>query len=100
MGIKLKLEKHDQWFEAHKFFHNRKSGRTVFHMIFDSYNPEHCVVFRGTYMRGSNKVIYYGDLFEFACEHGEQFGANESEFLKNHPEMKHMGGFKFAKDRN
>ena len=54
--------------EAARFFSRELNGRTIFYVIFDQYpgqsSENELAVYRGTYTRGSNLALYYGDVFK------------------------------------
>ena len=60
----LKLQSHPDWIKANSFFYESKSQRKIFYMIFPHYEDHKVLVFKGTYARGDNLVLYYGDMFE------------------------------------
>lgn len=72
----ISLEIGDKKFVASKFFSVKKNGRVIFYVVFKCNNSlmeqneedetkmhEGVHVFRGTYTRGSNMALYYGDVF-------------------------------------
>ena len=51
---------------AERFFSKKKNGRTIFYVVFDKFpgkKADQRAVYRGTYARGSNMALYYGDVF-------------------------------------
>ena len=68
---------------ADNFFAREINGRTVFYIVFSK--PEQILgmeltnghqkklVFRGTYTRGDNIALYYGDAFFIKHGHGQSF---------------------------
>ena len=51
---------------AERFFSKSQNGRTVFYVVFDEFPGRQAgeeAVYRGTYTRGTNKALYYGDVF-------------------------------------
>ena len=77
---------------AERFFTTRKNGRTVFYVVFAG-GPnlpfQDTVVYRGTYLRGSNEAKYYGDIFKSSSEleNPEEFDRRDWEYV---------GGFEFT----
>ena len=104
-NVVLSSENHT--FETDQFFTVESKGRTVFYLIFPDPNHEnHKKVFRGTYLRGSNAAVYYGDMYMAYCNHdedGEEELLNaesiEAAILSNSDDDEHqahyLGGFAF-----
>lgn len=70
---------------AESFSTRKENGRTIFYVRFT--NVPHAptgtvMVFKGTYSRGSNLALYYGDIFVRGSEHPER-------------EWNYIGGFEF-----
>lgn len=90
--------------KADRFFSEKKNGRTLFYVVFkknhfddvdfkrDQSSLDHqLLVFVGTYLRGSNLALYYGDIF---------FGSNREIRLlqsgdRSDNSFNYVGGFKF-----
>jgi hypothetical protein len=88
---------------AHHYFSKEKNGRIVFTICFPSHHGEanEMKVFRGTYVRGTNKAIYYGDIFKMKHEgHDFQNIQSRLESMDEHGdhEITYTGGFGFKKD--
>jgi len=99
--IKLSLENHEQKLKSRNFFYEKSSGRTVFYTIFDYYKEKEdsCLVFQGSYDRGENAVLYYGDIFKFLCSEIEPGSLKDSKDLfSEHHDFQYLGGFYFFKD--
>ena len=83
------------------FFTYEAAGRVVFTAVFIKPFPSHSetsLVLTGSYMRGTNKAVYWGDMFKTH----EEIKAPMMSLLKTNPEMAlgsthfhHVGGFKF-----
>lgn len=55
--------------EAERFFSREINGRTVFYVVFNPFpgnssDEDKAIVYRGTYTRGTNLAMYYGDVFK------------------------------------
>ena len=60
------LKGNGQYFKADRFFNKTVNGRTVFYVVFTEFPGARLgqeAVYRGTYSRGSNLAMYYGDVF-------------------------------------
>jgi len=80
---------------ADSFFYRKQNGRTVFYVVFK--NPPQApqgtvLVLKGTYTRGSNLALYYGDMF---TKSGNKFSQNEVVSLNK---WSYTGGFYFKAD--
>jgi hypothetical protein len=80
------------------FWTTRKFGRTVFHVFFnaltnptDPNSPSVSMLFKGSYIRGSNKAVYWGDVFLG----GKGLKAQQ---IKDMKFFRHAGGFAFKKE--
>ncbi len=89
----------DHWSATSQdFFSIHYHGRTVFYVLFRDFGHNHrSVLFRGTYLRGTNKAAYWGDFYEGHCGVGKAL----RECIE-HPEQevnpiywRHAGGFAF-----
>ncbi|MFK7822518.1 MAG: hypothetical protein AB8G05_00050 [Oligoflexales bacterium] len=86
--------------EAEKFFSREINGRTVFYVIFDQYpgqsSEDESLVYRGTYTRGTNLALYYGDVFKInralSSENEVHFELSATD---NNFSSKHVAGFYF-----
>ena len=86
--------------EAERFFSKKINGRTVFYVVFDQYpgqsNEDEALVYRGTYTRGSNLALYYGDVFKVnravSTEEEIHYGLTA---LDNNYSPKYVAGFYF-----
>jgi hypothetical protein len=85
--------------ETERFFSKKKKGRTVFYVVFEglrqpgTQGPGSTMVLKGTYLRGSNKALYYGNVYK------KKGGLSEKEmsdqYLSSLRGFKYGGGFKF-----
>lgn len=85
---------------ARRFFSRSHNQRTIFYVIFDEYPGQQqgdVAVYRGTYSRGSNMAIYYGDVFIMSEEELAQddLHAKLSEGSQTHDHVKYVAGFYF-----
>lgn len=89
--------------EAEKYFSVDKNGRKIFYMIFDQFigqkNKEKAV-FRGTYIRGTNKALYYGDVFLVGDLEGSEqdLDFELSNLDQSGRSIQYNGGFYFNRD--
>jgi hypothetical protein len=69
------------------FSYRQENGRTVFYVVFKNIAeaPGMEMAFMGTYIRGSNLAVYYGDIYTRAAG-----------FTDPHEGWNHAGGFKFS----
>ncbi len=86
---------------AHAARSQELNGRVVFTVLF--LNPGNMgddLVFRGSYMRGSNKAVYFGDMFKkpTGTGHSLDIESIERSILDHHAGWNHAGGFKFKTD--
>lgn len=85
---------------AERFFSKKKSGRVVFYIIFpnphDLENAESKLVFKGTYTRGTNAALYYGDFFQVDGLE-EKLDKDQIDQTLEH-EATYKGGFGFRKE--
>lgn len=97
----LQLQSREDWFKADQFFYETKAGREVFYMVFPHYEEGKSFVFRGTYVRGSNLVLYYGDIFDFDKHELQDSpeGMTPELFKELHHQTRYVGAFYFTKDR-
>ena len=104
----LKIPGHPD-IKAERFFSHRKNGRVVFYVIFNApairevgvnipleRENEKFIVFRGTYTRGSNLALYYGDIF-LGVGGDFQLDLKREDLSQTHT-LHYLGGFKFAKE--
>ncbi len=101
--VVLKVGDHEK--VAHHFFSTHKNGRVIFYVVFvrdHELEEGYAKVFRGTYLRGTNKAIYYGDIFKVRSEgHRNDELVNELEDSMEegdehpHHDATYLGGFKF-----
>ncbi len=97
--------------ESHAFKTKKTHGRTIFSVLFldPPGAPEHtAMVLTGTYLRGTNYVAYYGDIYSKTYEGDRQSLLGEQmldEVLSSHDQddanqdgddWKFSGGFKFS----
>jgi len=81
---------------ATDFFTKESHGQILFFVVFKDFpgaQEGEISVFKGTYLRGSNKAYYYGDVYV-----GEEPGYSvDSNFLESHPDrFKYVAGFMFS----
>jgi len=80
-----------EW-RSDNFWTVENKGRSIFYVSFQSEfrGQQFTTVFRGTYLRGTNQLRYYGDFYKKS--------GHEADF-KNLSTYKHSGGFEFVYDR-
>ncbi len=74
-------------------------GRKVFVVSFENVPGAPAgtkAVYHGTYMRGTNRAIYYGDVWATAASEEEQQSNQEFELSLDTAKLTHVGGFYFA----
>lgn len=86
------------------FFSYETAGRIVFTAVFIkpfAGHSESSLVLTGSYLRGTNKAVYWGDMYKTKTE----IAPHMISFLKTSPEIAlgshyftHAGGFKFKAD--
>lgn len=77
--------------EAQRFFSRQLGGRTIFYVIFDQYPGQQnndLAVYRGTYTRGSNMALYYGDVFTI-----KNTQSIDEDFLHDEMSLTEQGSF-------
>ncbi len=99
--------------ESHAFKTKKHLGRTIFSVLFLNVPgaPEGtAMALVGSYLRGSNEVIYYGDVYGKHISNQSEAEQNPEglldELLKSHETLDHgdekdwhyAGGFKFGKE--
>lgn len=101
--LKVKDKEH----VAHKFWHYVRNGRTVFNAVFKVEHDEHkaALLLTGSYLRGSNKVKYWGDFYKkkMGQDHDHIFidsSKSVEDILSHHKGWMHKGGFAFWYDRS
>lgn len=74
-----------------KFWTVKKAGKTTFIAVFKTQFRQwkSLIAFKGTYLKGSNKILYYGDMYK---KPGHTF---DDQSLAG---FTHSGGFKFKYD--
>lgn len=97
--------------ESHAFKTKKAHGRTIFSVLFldPPGAPEHtAMVLTGTYMRGTNYVVYYGDIYSKTYDgdkqslQGEQMlddvlaAHDDATSTASQDDWKFSGGFKFS----
>jgi hypothetical protein len=90
-------------FVAERFFSREANGRTVFYVVFADYpgaSEDDRAVYRGTYVRGSNLALYYGDVFVTDHRNCETDAAIESLFgadsAAEFDDATYVAGFSFS----
>ncbi len=86
---------------ADKFFNKEIAGRTVFYVVFTDFPGAESgqkSVFRGTYTRGTNKAIYYGDVFIVSPEHMPESDEDMHVMMSQNHNAKYVAGFYFSVD--
>jgi hypothetical protein len=86
------------------FFTNEVAGRVIFTAVFIKPFGEHSessLIITGSYMRGTNKAVYWGDMYKTKTE----VEPGTIALLKSDPSaalgshnFQHVGGFKFKAD--
>jgi hypothetical protein len=76
-----------EW-RSDKFWTVKNDGQTIFYVAFQTEFEEHkaTILFRGTYLKGSNLILYYGDFYK---KPGHDF------VNRDISDFKYKGGFKF-----
>jgi hypothetical protein len=76
-----------EW-RSDKFWTVKNDGQTIFYVAFQTEFEEHkaTILFRGTYLKGSNLILYYGDFYK---KSGHDF------VNRDISDFKYKGGFKF-----
>lgn len=71
-----------------------KKGKTVFVAAFQTEFREFksTIVFKGTYIKGTNQIVYYGDMYK-------KNGTTEVDLLSEQNDFAFSGGFRFSYDR-
>ena len=71
-----------------------KKGKTVFVAAFQTEFREFksTIVFKGTYIKGTNQIVYYGDMYK-------KNGSTEVDLLSEQNDFAFSGGFRFSYDR-
>lgn len=74
------------------FWTTFENGKTIFNVAFKTQfmNFKSTIVLKGTYLKGKNKIKYYGDFYK-----KKGYGA----YNKDLSDMKYAGGFNFNYDR-
>jgi len=85
---------------AERFFSRTQNGRTIFYVIFDEFpgrQESERAVYRGTYSRGTNKALYYGDVFVVTdgSSSDEDLHFSLSEVEEESPDARYVAGFYF-----
>lgn len=86
---------------ADRFFSKQVAGRTVFVVVFSDFpgsSEGQKSVFRGTYLRGSNKAIYYGNVFIVTREEVLADDEKLVSFLNDENNAQYAAGFYFSSD--
>jgi len=82
------------------FFTRHKNGRVIFYVLFK--NPPHApegtaLLLKGTYIRGSNQAIYWGDMFSKKIQEEKSLSLDNVEAAEvAAKKWNHLGGFWFA----
>lgn len=92
--------------KSHAFKSHEQNGRIVFNVIFlnPPGAPENTVaLYKGTYLRGSNLAMYYGDAFtgtytdeQKAIQVLNSLKAETPLLETSHPELTYAAGFQFS----
>ena len=94
------------------FFTVQRKGKTTFYIVFETTSPngkKAKKIFRGTYIRGTNKAVYYGDIYRKSYGHGGDDDDHEEDDDDNDDwkspakldslgSKSFVGGFRFAVD--
>ncbi len=101
MGMgKVVLTMGDYTLESHAFKVVKKRGETKFFVLFlnPPMAPENTVMMlKGTYLRGSNKAVYYGNVYKGPAS-GHHHLANFEKGHHGHSNLRYSGGFMFKKE--
>lgn len=86
----------DQKVKAEAFKSMTLNGRTIFAVLF--LNPPGAPtgtadIYLGTYMRGTNEAIYYGDIYKKTVQADGMFDENWDDVTHG---VTHVGGFHFS----
>ena len=87
----------DKTYKTSNFSVRKKSERTILYVVFDKnqklFGENKRIVFKGTYVRGTNLALYYGSFFisKMSRLRGK---------LRKEREYKYLGGFVFKKILN
>jgi hypothetical protein len=85
---KVILKTQSMELEAAQFSSRQENGRTIFYVLFRNIPMAPAgteMAFKGTYVRGSNLAVYYGDIFKRAAGHSDP-----------HSGWDYSGGFRFG----
>ena len=84
----------DKIYSTPNFSIRKRSGRTILYVVFEKnkqlFGHSKKVVFKGTYVRGSNLAVYYGDFFTPVHKKMKKDGPHKREY-------RYLGGFAFKK---
>ena len=86
---------------ADRFFSKEVAGRTVFYVVFSGFpgaTEGQKSVFRGTYLRGSNKAIYYGNVYIVDPQEMPDSEKDIHSMISGERNARFAAGFKFAVD--
>ena len=92
--LKLIFKDHEP-ITASRFFSRHRAGRVVFVVVIPAsdHSPKYAMV--GTYTRGTNLAVYYGDAFAMES-HDEEIEQDNVDALLTH--AKYAGGFFFKSE--
>lgn len=84
---------------ASRFWTETSAGKTTFHVQFNNPPgaPENTVLlFKGTYLRGTNKALYYGDVYKKSgAETSQDDHHRHGRHHRRHKDFTYAGGFFF-----
>ena len=86
---------------ADRFFSKEIAGRTVFYVVFSGFpgaEEGQTSVFRGTYIRGSNKALYYGNVYLVDPQEMPDEEKDIHVMISGEHNATYVAGFKFAVD--
>lgn len=90
--IKIWCPKHGE-VTATKYFARQQSERTIFYVVLPAMDNNPSIVLKGTYTRGLNIALYYGDAF-FVSENQSNFQNFEEIEAFSH-DAAYIGGFAY-----
>lgn len=79
--------------ESLRYFYKEEAGRTVVFIVFPYKTADKVAVMKGTYMRGSNRVTYFGDAFLAPSEMSEENALLDQHLMEGGCE--HLASFYF-----
>ncbi len=102
--VVLRSQNSDFTITSHRFWTERVRGRTIFYVLFVGLKPptdthyKTALVYAGTYTRGKNEAVYYGDFFKKRYLVKDENSLFEREGIDNYlqyHDFRYSGGFWF-----